>query len=349
MGAKRHLKNKTTISIDAMGGDFAPDVTVEGASLAHKRHNDVYYLLFGNEEKIKPILDGYKNLIGNCEIVDTKDVITNEMKPSVAIRSGRNSSLWKAIESVKKDQAQGVVSSGNTGALMAMSKICLRTLPCITRPAITTLIPTQKGASVVLDLGGNTECNASNLVEFAIMGSAYSKICLNKEKPTVGLLNIGSEEMKGREEIKEAANIIRSNPVNFDFKGFVEGHDIGKGEVDVVVTDGFTGNVALKTIEGTAKLIGSFLKEEIKKSPWYSKLGYLLLKPAFKSMYDRMDPRLYNGAMFAGLNGVSVKSHGGTDGLGFSVAINTTIELIQKGLNNKIKEELSKIEFLENK
>ena len=337
------MSKPITLSLDGMGGDDAPDIVLDGISLARKRHPDVRYLLFGDEAVLQPLLEKrYKGLRNIVTLCHAPDIVTNNDKPSVALRNGRNSSMAKAIKAVKDGQADGVVSAGNTGALMAMSKLSLRTLPGIDRPAIAALMPTQRGESMVLDLGANSECNANNLVEFALMGTLFARSLLDMDMPTVGLLNIGEEEQKGRNEVKEAAAILRENAGLVNFAGFVEGDDIGIGTVDVVVTDGFTGNVALKTMEGTAKVMSRFLKEAFKSSI-LAQLGYLLARPAMNRVRHRTDPRRYNGAMFLGLNGIVVKSHGGTDGLGFANAIGTAVDMVRHGFNERINAELAKL------
>lgn len=325
------------LALDAMGGDYAPKMVLKGVKIARKRYPNVHFLLFGDEKMLEPLLK--KKLRKICTIRHTPDVITNDDKPSQAVRTGRKSSMWLAIKAVKDGEAAGVVSAGNTGALMAMAKLSLRTLPGIDRPAIATLLPTINGETVMLDLGANTECAANNLVEFAVMGEVFARCLLGLARPTVGLLNIGSEELKGTEALRQASAILReSAPETMEFKGFIEGNDIGQGTVDVVVTDGFTGNVALKTAEGTAKLYTEFLRNAFKSSI-FAKIGYLLSKRALNMVKKRTDPRRYNGAMFLGLNGVCIKSHGGTDALGFANAIGVAVDLIANDLNAKIKEE----------
>lgn len=334
------MAKSITLSLDGMGGDDAPDIVLDGIALALKRYPDVHYLLYGDEAVLGPLVaQAPKGLREAVSVCHAPDVVTNNDKPSIALRNGRNSSMALAIKAVKDGTADGVVSAGNTGALMAISKLTLRTLPGIDRPAIAVLMPTQRGESVVLDLGANTECAAHNLVQFALMGTLFARILLDLDNPTVGLLNIGEEEQKGRDEVKEAANILREGLVNF--AGFVEGDDIGLGTVDVVVTDGFTGNVALKTMEGTAKVLNRFLKEAFKSS-LLAQIGYLLAHPAMNRVRHRTDPRRYNGALFLGLNGIVVKSHGGTDGLGFANAIGVAVDMIRHGFNDRIHEELKK-------
>ena len=333
------MSETLVISIDAMGGDNAPQSVIEGVSRVIKKDSDTFFFLFGDEEKIKSLADEYHIPDTRYKIQHTTDVISGDAKPSVAIRSGRESSMWKAIMSVRNGYSKAVVSAGNTGALMAMSKICLGTLSGIDRPAIAAILPTSKNPLVALDLGANAECNSQNLVEFAIMGHVLHRVLYKTEHPSVGLLNIGSEETKGRDEIKEAATTLKSLDGKINFIGFVEGNDICAGKADVIVSDGFSGNVALKTIEGTAKFISNVLKQTIRQSI-ISKIGFMLATPALLKMKKKMDPRNYNGAMFLGLKGISVKSHGGADAYAFACAIESAIRMAKNDLCNKIKEEL---------
>ncbi|MDD3030238.1 MAG: phosphate acyltransferase PlsX [Alphaproteobacteria bacterium] len=328
------------IALDAMGGDRAPEIVVEGAALAHTRYPDVSFLFFGDEAKIMPLLAAHPLLRASSELRHTPDVVSSEMKPSHALRQGRHTSMRLAINAVAEGEASCVISAGNTGALMAMAKFVLKTLPGIDRPAIATLIPTQKGESVMLDLGANVECDAENLVQFALMGSIFCRTVLGRQEPTIGLLNIGTEELKGHDEIRIAASILRERPIPGRFFGFIEGNDVTAGTTDVVVTDGFSGNIALKSIEGTARLVAHFLRQSFEAS-WIAKLGYLLSRGAFQQLKKRADPRRYNGAMFLGLQGVCVKSHGGTDAQGFANAIGVARDLVAHGFNEKIAEELS--------
>lgn len=333
------MSDTLIISIDAMGGDNAPQSVIEGLSLVARKEQDVFFSLFGDEAQINTLAEQYKLPKDRYQVHHTTDVIKGDAKPSIAVRSGRESSMWKAIMSVRNGYAKAVVSAGNTGALMAMSKICLGTLSGIDRPAIAAVLPTQKGPIVALDLGANAECNSQNLVEFAIMGHVLHKVLFKTERPTVGLLNIGSEETKGRDEIREAANTLKSLGDKVNFKGFVEGNDICAGVTDVVVSDGFSGNVALKTIEGTAKFVSAILKEAFKSS-LLSRLGVVLALPALNRLKKKMDPRAYNGAMFVGLKGISVKSHGGADAYAFSCAVESAIRMARNDLCSKIREEL---------
>lgn len=329
-----------TLSIDAMGGDSAPAIVMDGVAEARVRYPDVRYLIFGRSEEIQPFLDGDNKLKDVCEIRHTDDVVTGAQKVSQAIRQGRDSSMWKAIEAVKNGDARGVVSAGNTGALMAMSKLNMRMLPGIDRPAICSLFPNQVGETAMLDLGANAQCTVRNLVEFAVMGACFTRAINGLEHPKVGLLNIGTEDLKGTDVLREAASILKEADLYLDFHGFIEGDDITAGTVDVVVTDGFTGNVSLKTAEGTAKLYTEFLKSAFRSS-FLAKLGYLLIKPVLSQVMTRTDPRRYNGALFVGLNGVAVKSHGGTDALGFANAIGVAVDMVARDLNSSIGEQLT--------
>ncbi len=339
-------KPSLVIAIDAMGGDHAPDSVIAGVKSAEQKHSNVRFLIFGDENKVRPFIDKYHLSPNRYEFVHTPDYVASDEKPSTAVRSGRNSSLWLAIDAVKKGNASAVVSSGNTGALMAFSKLILGTMPGIHRPAIVTILPTRKGECVVLDLGANAECNARNLVEFAIMGEAYCRAVLKREKPTIGLLNIGSEDIKGRDEIRQAAQILRDSPLSGEFKGFVESDEIALGSVDVFVTDGFTGNIALKAIEGTARLMVNLLKDVSARS-FMSKLGFLLALPSLKRLKKRMDPGRYNGAMLVGLKGISIKSHGGSDAFGFANAINVAIDTVHNDLVGSIAKQLTSVQFLD--
>lgn len=319
-----------------MGGDHAPDIVVKGAALARERLPNAYFLIYGDEARLKPLVERESILKDCVEIRHTDKAISNEEKPSVALRTGKQSSMRLAIDAVRDGEADCVVSAGNTGALMALAMFSLRTLPGIDRPAISSFFPTMHGESCMLDLGANVECDANNLVQFAVMGEVFARTVLGLEKPTVGLLNIGSEELKGREEIKKAATIIRESGLPIQFAGFIEGDDIAQGKVDVVVTDGFTGNVALKTAEGTSKLISNFIRETFQSS-LFAKLGYLLARHAIAKLRLRLDPRRYNGAVFLGLNGICVKSHGGTDAIGFANAIGVAADMAVHGFIAKMR------------
>jgi phosphate acyltransferase len=323
-----------------MGGDHAPSIVIHGAALARTRYPEIGFIFCGDETKIAPLLASNPSLKDCSEIRHTTEIISSDMKPSLALRQGRNSSMRLAINAVATGQACSVVSAGNTGALMAMAKFVLKTLPGIDRPAIATLIPTQAGETVMLDLGANVECDAENLVQFALIGAIFCRTVLGREDPTIGLLNIGTEELKGHDEVRIAAAILRERPIPGRLFGFVEGNDITAGTTDVVVTDGFSGNIALKSIEGTSRLFSHFLQQSFNSS-LLSRLGYFLLRGAFKRLKKRVDPRRYNGAMFLGLQGVCVKSHGGTDAEGFSNAIGVAHDLVAHGFNERIAEELA--------
>ncbi len=324
-----------------MGGDNAPLSVINGAEIIAHKNSDVEFLLFGDAAKINPLLQRCPNLKKNHKLVHTEEFISSDEKPSIALRKGTNSSMRLAINAVKNGEANVAVSAGNTGALMAIAKIVLRPLPSIDRPAIVTAIPNQKKtATVLLDMGANVECGSEVLHQFAIMGHAFARVVLKIANPSIGVLNVGSEDLKGSEAVRGAANLIRENQHLKDcFYGYVEGDDILKGTTDVVVTDGFSGNITLKAIEGTAKLISSLVKEGFKSS-LFGLIGYAFAGFAIKESTKNLDPRRHNGAMLVGLNGVVVKSHGGTDAIGFSNAIKVAISLVENKINEQITEEL---------
>ncbi len=318
-------------------------MVVAGADLARERCPNADFLFVGDEARINALLERHPALKAISTIRHTPDFVAMDAKASVALRAGRNSSMRLAIDAVAAGDAACVVSAGNTGALMAIAKFVLKTLPGIDRPAIASILPTQRGETVMLDLGANLECDADNLVQFAVMGTVFSRTVLGLLNPTIGLLNVGSEEQKGHEQIREAAAALRATPLAPYFHGFIEGNDLALGTVDVVVTDGFTGNVALKTAEGTAKLYAEFLKRTFRSS-LLAKLGYVLASGAFNKLRQRMDPRRYNGAMFLGLRGICVKSHGGTDAVGFSNAIAVAFNMASHGFNDKIRDQLAMLQ-----
>lgn len=322
-----------------MGGDNAPSCVVEGADIALQRYKNIRFIFFGDCAKIEPLFRHYPKLASHSEIIHTDIAIVADDKPSVALRRGSNSSMRLAIDAVKEGKADCIVSAGNTGALMAMSKMVFKTLPGISRPAIAALVPTLKGDSVMLDLGANIDCGPTELVQFAIMGDAFARAVLSLDKPKIGLLNVGSEEMKGHDEVKEAYAALKNGNMDINFHGFVEGNDIAEGTVDVIVTDGFTGNVALKTAEGTGKLVSYFVKSAFQSS-LLAKLAYILIKPAMTRLRKTLDPRRYNGAMFLGLSGISVKSHGSADGYGYYRAIRVAVELVEGRINERILREI---------
>jgi len=341
-GAQRALSKGLVVALDCMGGDNAPGSVIEGAELARLRYPGAKFLMFGDEQRIAPLLNKYPELLKCSEVRHTPDIIGNEIRPAVALRQGRSSSMRLAINAVQAGEAHCIVSAGNTGALMAIAKFVLKTIKGIDRPAIASYFPTQRGETVMLDMGANVECSAENYAEFAIMGALFARTVLGVINPTIGLLNIGSEDVKGHEELRTANTMFKEMALPGTYIGFVEGNDIGTGKVDVVVTDGFSGNVALKTMEGTAKLMAHFIRHTFRQSILAS-LGYVLAGGAFKRLRDRMDPRHYNGAMFLGLRGICVKSHGGTDGLGFANAIGVAVDLAKQQFNDKIIHEMDKL------
>lgn len=335
------MPEKVRIALDAMGGDHGPEVVVPGAALAHGRHPDATFIFFGNSARIDTALAAEPALRAASRIVHTDVAIKMDEKPSQALRHGRlKSSMWQAIDAVKQGQADVAVSAGNTGALMAMAKIHLRTMAGIERPAIAAIWPTLRGESVVLDLGASIGADTQHLIDMALMGSAMARILLDIDRPTVGLLNIGVEEVKGLDEVREAGQILRErNLPHINYAGFVEGDDIGKGTVDVVVTEGFAGNIALKTAEGTARQIAGYLRTEMKRTIW-SKIGYVFARGAFRALREKLDPDRSNGGVFLGLNGIVIKSHGGASAAGFSAAVDIGYEMVRNELMTKIGQAL---------
>lgn len=331
-----------TIALDAMGGDYGPDVIVPGAAQALDKISGTKFIFFGDETKIAPVLAKHAALKAVSEIVHTTKKIGSSDGISAAIRASKDSSMRLAIEAVKEGRAGSVVSAGNTGALMALSKMILKTLPGIERPAIASLMPNANGSSVMLDLGANLECDAEVLVQFALLGATYARVVRNIATPTVGILNVGTEEMKGHEEVREAAAILSQIKFNGKYHGFVEGNDITKGTVDVVVTDGFTGNVALKTAEGVGKLTSQFLKDAFKSGP-LAMIGYLFASGAMNKLKSQLDPAKYNGGMFLGLDGVAVKSHGSSNIDGTENAILVAANLVHNGFNKRVAGEIQEV------
>ena len=335
------MPEKVRIALDAMGGDHGPAVVVAGAEVSLQRHPDSEYLLFGDSREIEPLLASRPSLKAASRVIHTDVAIKMSDKPSQALRYGRwKSSMWLAIDSVKKGEADVIISAGNTGALMAMAKFNLRTMAGIERPAIAALWPTLKGESIVLDVGASIGADTNQLIDLAAMGSAMARVLFDLERPTVGLLNIGVEEVKGLEAIRAAAAQLRElNLPHLDYVGFVEGGDIGKGTADVIVTEGFVGNIALKTAEGTARQIHQYLRSAMGRT-WRSRLGYLLARAAFQTLREKMDPRKSNGGVFLGLNGIVVKSHGGTDAEGFAAAVDLGYDMVRYELLAKISQVL---------
>src|SRR5579871_275542 len=337
------MPQKVRIALDAMGGDVGASVVIPGAAISLSRHPDTEFLLFGDKAAIENQLAKHPEMKAGSKIVHTDVAVSMHDKPSQALRRGRKtSSMWLAIDAVKKGDADVAVSAGNTGALMAMARFNLRTLPGIDRPAIAGVWPTLRGDSVVLDLGATIGGDASHLVALAVMGGAMASVLLNVPRPKVGFLNIGTEEIKGHEEIREAGELLRAmNLPQLQYVGFVEGDGIGRGVADVIVTEGFSGNIALKVAEGTARQISDYLRGAIERS-WWSRLGYLLARPAFRALRDKMDPAKSNGGLLLGLNGVVVKSHGGADVEGFAYAVDVGYEMVRFDLLTKINQMLNR-------
>ncbi len=335
------MPHPVRISLDAMGGDAGAAIVVPGAALALERHPEMRFLIVGDEAVIRPILAGHPKLEAASEVRHAEISVAMDEKPGHALRTGRwKSSMWKAIQAVRDGEADAAVSAGNTGALMAMSKVCLKTMAHIERPSIAAIWPTMRGESIVLDVGATVGADAAHLVDMAIMGAAMARIVFDTERPTVGLLNVGTEEVKGVEIVREANRTLReANFPGLAYHGFVEGDDLGRGTVDVVVTEGFTGNIALKTAEGTAKQIAAYLRAAMNRT-WRARLGYLLARGAFDALRDKMDPRKVNGGVFLGLEGIVIKSHGGADALGFASAIDVAYDMAQHELMRTIRDML---------
>lgn len=336
------MGDELIIAVDGMGGDAGPSMVVHGMSIARERNPDVLFLIFGDEALITPQVARYPNLKNACVVVHTDVAVAMHDKPSQALRRGRRtSSMWLAIAAVKAGRAQAAISAGNTGALMAMAKVILKTLRDIERPAIAAMWPTLRGECIVLDVGATIGVDAKQLVDFAVMGEAMSRTVFGHKRPTVGLLNIGVEEVKGLDEVKRAAQILKESNLPIEYYGFVEGTDIGQGTVDVVVTEGFSGNIALKTAEGTARQIAVYLRAAMQRT-FLSRLGYWLARGAFEALRDKLDPRTMNGGVFLGLNGIVIKSHGGTDEIGYASAIDLAAEMIRNDLVARIERDFGR-------
>ena len=329
------------IAIDAMGGDGGPAAMIAGAARARRRDSSLQFLIYGDETAVEAELKRHERLRPGVTIVHAPEQIAAGEKPTQAIRRARTTSMGMAINAVKEDKADAALSAGNTGALMAMSKLALRTMPGIDRPALAALLPTLGETDVImLDLGANTECDAQNLVQFAVMGAAYARCVLGLAAPRVKLLNIGTEELKGTDELKEAAALLReADYLPFAFSGFTEGDQLSRGEVDVVVTDGFSGNIALKTAEGTARFVTDLLRRAFTSS-LRSKAGFALSRPALNLLKVHLDPNNHNGAVFLGLNGLVVKSHGGANPKGVSNAIQVAARMVRNDITRKIGDDL---------
>jgi glycerol-3-phosphate acyltransferase PlsX len=324
-----------TVSIDAMGGDAGPGIVVTALMRTVQRHPGVQFLLHGDESQLNTLVARHPRLKDRVSVRHAPDRVSMEDKPSHVLRRGRDTSMWHAIDSVKTGDADVAVSAGNTGALMAVSMFQLGIVDGVTRPAIATIWPTLRGQSIVLDCGANVSATAEQLVDFAVMGEAFAHVIFGLEKPSVGLLNVGTEDQKGNDAVKGAAQMLRGADLPMDFHGFIEGDDITKGTVDVVVTDGFTGNIALKTAEGTAKLVAQFLRQALKRS-FMGRLGAVIASGALGTLRRKLDPRASNGGIFLGLTGVVVKSHGGTDAIGFASALDMAIDMAKADINARI-------------
>jgi glycerol-3-phosphate acyltransferase PlsX len=331
-----------TVSIDAMGGDAGPGVVVSALLKTIQRHSDVQFILHGDEALLKPLLARQPKLKDRASVRHAPDRVSMEDKPSHVLRRGKDTSMWHTIQTVKSGDADVAISAGNTGALMAVSMFGLGIIEGISRPAIAVIWPTLKGQCIVLDVGANVTASQEQLVDFAVMGEAFAHAVFGLAKPTVGILNVGVEGQKGNDGVRAAAQILRASNLPMAFHGFVEGDDIAKGTVDVVVTDGFTGNIALKTAEGTARLVGSWLRQALKRS-FFSKLGAVMASGALQALRRKLDPRTQNGGVFLGLNGIVVKSHGGADAVGFASAIDTAIDMARADINARITTDRSAI------
>jgi glycerol-3-phosphate acyltransferase PlsX len=334
------MSQPRTIALDAMGGDHGPEVVVAGAALSLERHPELSFVLFGEETRVAAELAKTPALAARARVVHTDTVVAMTDKPSQALRRGKGSSLWLTIEAVQKGEADVAVSAGNTGALMAMSKLILRPMAGIERPAIAAIWPTVQAECIVLDVGANIGATARQLCDFALMGAAMARALYHVERPTVALLNVGVEEIKGVEEVRQAHQWLKGTELPLEYRGFIEGDQIGQGVVDVVVVEGFAGNIALKTAEGTARQISEYLKAAMQRT-WISRLGALLAAGGFRVLKNKMDPRRSNGGTFLGLNGIAVKSHGGTDALGFASAVDLAYEMAQSRLITRLAADLA--------
>ncbi len=331
------------LSIDGMGGDSAPDIVVEGVEIAARAMPGLRFLIHGDSAPLNALLERHPGAKAVSEVVAAEKAIGMEIKPSQALRQGKGSSLWNAVAAVEEGRAHAAVSAGNTGAYMAIAMFRLRTMEGVHRPALAARWPAANGGYVVmLDVGANVSADGQQLVEFAIMGEAFQRAVSGKARPSVALLNVGAEDQKGHEEIRNAAQLIRDTGVDIDFQGFVEGDDISKGTVDVVVTDGFTGNIALKTGEGTARLVGQLLKEALTSGP-FAMLGAAIATPALSKLRKRMDPGSFNGALFLGLNGLVVKSHGSANGPGYAAAIEVAAKMARSHYREEIAQNLQRL------
>ena len=333
------MPSSRTIALDAMGGDHGPEVVVAGAAISRARHPDLNFLFCGNETQIRAELAKHSSLTDRVEVLHTDKVVDSHEKPSLAVRRGKGTSMWLAIDAVREGRAKVAVSAGNTGALMGMSKLILRPMSSIERPAIAALWPTIESECIVLDVGANIGASARQLADYALMGAAMARELFHVERPSVGLLNVGVEDIKGDDVVKQANTWLKETDLPLEYRGFVEGDKIGQGTVDVVVVEGFAGNIALKTAEGTARQISQYLKDAMTRT-WISKLGATLAQGGFRVLKHKMDPRRVNGGTFLGLNGVVIKSHGGTDALGFASAVDLGHEMAASGLLRRLSADL---------
>ncbi len=337
------MTDNKVISVDVMGGDDAPDIVIAGVETLLKSHaqapHALSFLLHGDEAQINRLLSKAPLAKAASKIMHTEKFVEMDAKPSAALRKGKGTSMWNAIASVKAGEADAAVSAGNTGALMAMSKLQLRMRQGVQRPAIAGIWPRPVGNCIVLDIGANIDCDEGQLCEFAVLGEAYYRALFGKERPSVGLLNVGTEELKGNATVKATHERLRAMNFGLNYHGYVEGNDISTGDVDVIVTDGFTGNIALKTGEGAAKLMGGYVKDALSDNIW-SKLLTGLNYFSIRKMRDRMDPRKLNGGVFLGLNGIVVKSHGGTDAIGYANALKVAMELAESHFQEEIENTL---------
>ncbi|MBB6123326.1 phosphate acyltransferase PlsX [Sphingobium subterraneum] len=338
------MTGRPHIAIDAMGGDEGVRIMMAGVAQARRRHDGLRFSLFGDEARIRAALENHPNLKAASTIIHCDGIVDGSDKPSAALRKANSTSMGLAIRAVKSGEAGAAVSAGNTGALMAMAKVALRTMPGIDRPALAALLPTLGANDVVmLDLGANTECDSRNLVQFAVMGAAYARALMDLDRPRVRLLNIGTEELKGTDEIRDAAAILRAaTTLKMQFDGFTEGDKIGSGETDVIVSDGFSGNVALKTAEGTARFVTDLLRRAFTSSV-RSKIGFLISKPAMHLLKHHLDPNVHNGAVFLGLNGVVVKSHGSADATGVANAVHVAARLLEADITRRITDDMANV------
>jgi glycerol-3-phosphate acyltransferase PlsX len=338
------MPETVTLALDAMGGDHGPEVVIPGAALSLSRHPDLAYILCGDGSRIEAAMRAHPELSARARVMHTALAIGMHDKPSQALRRGKGSSMWLALEAVKNGEAQAAVSAGNTGALMALARMILRQMPGIERPAIAAQWPTIHRASIVLDVGSNIGASARQLVEYALMGAAMARAHFHIERPTVGLLNVGVEEIKGNEAVRQAHAWLKQADLALpiEYHGFVEGNEIGQGVVDVVVVEGFAGNIALKTAEGTARQIATYLKSAMGRS-LLTKAGALLAMSGFKVLKAQMDPRNLNGGPFLGLNGIAIKSHGGTDAFGFAAAVDLGYEMAENHVLDRIAADIAAI------